>query len=296
LELLPLTRKDWGALIKLAKAATPGYGALDAKAWEDLAFGDADGDSGLLLKGVEKGALVAAALGVAHKEGDAKAGYLKYFAVGPKARRRGLGRELLGEMERRLQKRECSEARVGGCPPPYAFDGIEILDTASHCFLLGRGYQRGGTTIDMQADLKAWKPAWSKDDLKLIKETGVRKAGPKDAADLESLLRTAFPNWLFEVTHGQQRGGTVFVASRQGRIVGFAGANGTQKGWFGPMGTLESERGKGVGRVLMWKCLELLKKQGVKSARIPWVGPVPFYARFAKASLGPLYWTFAKRL
>lgn len=295
MELAPLTRKDLGDLVKFAKTATPALAGLDAKAWAELAFEDVDSDGSFLLKGLHKKALVAVAIGVAHKGAETKHGFLKYYAVAPKFRRQGLGRELFGEMERRFQKRECSEVRVGGCPPPYAQGGVDILDTASHCLLLGRGYQTNGTIIDMQGDLKAWKPAWSKDDAKLIKEASVRKAGAKDAPLIEVFLRLNFPHWVWEVGTGLKKG-TVFIASRQGQIVGFACANATQKGWFGPMGTAESERGKGVGRVLMWKCLELLKKQGVKAARIPWVGPIPFYARYAKASLGPVFWTFSKRL
>ena len=295
MELAPLTRKDLGDLVKLAKAATPGFAFMKAKAWDELAFGDPFSDGTFLLKAVEKKALVGAAIGVAHKDGEAKVAYLKYFSVAPKLRRKGLGRQMLSELERRFQKRECIELNVGGCPPPYAQGGVEALDTGTHCFLLRRGYERSGSIVDMQADLKKWKPAWTAEDQKLLKEAGVRKAGPKDAAALDSMLRQAFPHWVWEVGAALEKG-TVYIASRKGLPVGFACANGTQQDWFGLMGTLESERGQGVGRVLMWKCLELLKRQGVNAARIPWVGPVPFYARYAQASLGPVFWTFSKRL
>jgi mycothiol synthase len=296
-QLEHLLRKgaDLGALVKLAKAATPGFAFLDAKAWDELAFGDPWSDGSFLLKAVDKKAMVGAAIGVAHKDGDTKIGYIKYLAVAPKQRRQGLARLLLSELERRFQKRDCVELNVGGCPPPYAQGGVDALDTATHCFLLRRGYERSGSILDMQGDLRAWKPVWSPADKALEKEAGIRKAGPKDAADLDAFLRQNFPHWAWEVGNGLGKG-AVFIASRQGRLAGFACANATQKGWFGPMGTLESERGQGLGRLLMWRCLDLLKKQGVKSTRIPWVGPVPFYARYAQASLGPLFWTFQKRL
>ncbi len=295
MELAPLSRKDLGDLVKLSRSATPSFPRLEPGAWDELAFGDPFSDGSFLLKAVEKKALVGAAIGVAHKVGEAKKGYLKYFAVLPSARRQGVARQLLGELERRFQKRDCSELNVGGCPPPYAFGGVEVLDTATYCFLMKRGYERSGTQVDMEAGLKAWKPAWSPADLKLLKESAIRKAGPKDVAGLETFMRGNFPYWLWEVMTGVKKG-AVFIASRQGTIVGFACANATQKGWFGPMGTAEDQRGQGLGRLLLWKCLELMKTQGLKTARIPWVGPVPFYARYAQASLGPIFWTFTKRL
>ena len=297
MELAPLTRKDLPDLVKFARTATPGLAFLDAKAWDELAFGDPDSDGTFVLKALEKKAWVAAAIGVAHKGADGtKTGYLKYFAVAPKARRRGHARALFAELERRFQKRDCLKLSIGHCPPPYAQGGVEVLDTATHCFLLARGYQRGEAIVDMLGDLKGWKAAYSKEDAQRIKANSLRKAGAKDAAAIELFLRKDFPHWVWEAGAALRKG-TVFISSGgQGQITGFACANGTQKGWFGPMGTTEGERGKGLGRLLMWKCLEVLKKQGVKAARIPWVGPIPFYARYANASLGPVFWTFSKRL
>ena len=296
MELAPLTRKDLGELVKLSKVATPELGYLDVKGWEEQAFGDPDSDAAFLLKAMEKKALVGAAIGVAHKLPDGtKRGFVKYLAVHPKARRQGVATLLLSELERRSQKRECQDLRLGQCPPPYVSGGVPLLETAAHCLLLGRGYQRGGPVIDMVADLKAWKPAWSVLDQALLKEAGIRKATAKDAAAIHAMLQAAFPAWVWEV-QAALRKGTVFIALRDGHVTAFACANGTHPGWFGPMGTLELERGRGLGRLLMWKCLEALKKGGTHAARIPWVGPVPFYARYAGARLGPVFWTFTKRV
>jgi len=240
--------------------------------------------------------MVGAALGVAHKQADgSKRGFVKYLAVTPKARRQGIATLMLTELERRFQKRDCLEVRVGECPPPYVSGGVPLLSTAAHCLLLGRGYQRGGTVIDMEANLKAFKPVWTDADKKMVKAAGIRKAGPKDAAAIRAMLQAAFPFWVWEV-EAALRKGSVFIATRGDDVTAFACAAGTHPGWFGPMGTLEVERGRGLGRLLMWKCLEVLKKDGAKSARIPWVGPIPFYSRYAGAQLGPVFWTFTKRV
>jgi GNAT superfamily N-acetyltransferase len=294
MQIETLSPADLPALRSLALKALPELGYLDAKGWKAQLFGDPDCDSSYLLKAVAGKRLLGVGLGVARRNEGVKLGWVKLLAVEPKSRRQGVGRGLLAELERRFQKRDCAEARVGACPPPYVNGGVPVLDTAAHCFLLARGYERSGTVIDMVSDLRKLKPLGAA-DLKALKALGGRKAGPKDAAALRSLVQTAFPYWAWEAEAALEHG-VAWVAGLDGAVTAFACADGTHPGWFGPMGTLESERGKGQGRLLMAQCLQHLKKRGFKSARIPWVGPVPFYQKHAAAGLGPLYWTFRKRL
>lgn len=285
---------DLKGLPAFARRCLPELDYLDVKGWKAQVIGDPDADTSYHLKAVEGKRLLGVALGVARKMGAERVGWVKLLAVDPKARRQGTGRALLGELERRFQKRDCSETRFGACPPPYVNGGVPILDTAAHCFLLARGYERTGTVLDMVGDLRAIK-ALKAEDLAQLKALGGRKAGAKETEALRALVRSQFPFWVWEVDDALQHG-VVWVAGRQGTVSAFACADGTHPGWFGPMGTLASERGQGQGRLLMAQCLLHLKKRGVKAARIPWVGPVPFYQRYAAAQLGPLYWTFAKRL
>lgn len=294
LQLEQLVEGDLPALRALAVKALPELGYLDAKGWKAQLFGDPDCEGAYLLKAVDGKRLLGAALGVARKTADAKLGWVKLLAVDAKRRRQGVGRALLAELERRFQKRDCAEARFGACPPPYVNGGVPILDTAAHCFLLARGYQRSGTVIDMVGDLRKLKPLGAA-DLKALKALGGRKAGPKDAPALKALIQREFPFWAWETETSLQRG-VVWVAGLEGTVSAFACADGTHPGWFGPMGTAEAERGKGQGRLLMAQCLQHLKKKGGKTARIPWVGPVTFYQKHAASALGPLYWTFSKRL
>jgi GNAT superfamily N-acetyltransferase len=294
MELAAFTERDVPELIRLARQARPELSYLDAKGWKAQLFADPDRDDAYLLKAVDKKTMIGAALGVARRADGGKSGWIKFAAVSPKARRQGVARALFSELERRFQKRDCTEVRVGACPPPYVDGGVPILSTEAFCFLSARGYERGGTIVDMVSDLKRLKPLGA-GDLKTLKALGGRKAGKGDADALRAMVRGAFPYWAWEVDAALDHG-VVWVAGLGGTVTAFACADGTHPGWFGPMGTLESERGKGQGRLLMAQCLLHLKKKGHQSARIPWVGPVPFYARYAAAALGPVYWTFLKRI
>jgi GNAT superfamily N-acetyltransferase len=294
MELAPFTQADLPDLLRLALQVQPELRYLDAKGWKAQLFGDPDRDDAYLLKAVEKRAFAGVALGVARRVSAGKVAWIRFVAVVPRFRRRGIGRLLFSELERRFQKRDCAEVRLGACPPPYVAGGVPLLATDLHCLLLSRGYRRDGTVLDMVSDLRQIKPLGAADRAAL-KAVGGRKAGPKDAEALRAMVRTAFPHWSWEVDAALAHG-VVWVAGTPEAPTAFACADATHPGWFGPMGTLESERGKGLGRLLMTQCLLHLKKKGYRQARIPWVGPVPFYARFAAASLGPVYWTFVKNL
>lgn len=80
---------------------------------------------------------------------------------------------------------------------------------------------------------------------------------------------------------------TVFVALREGRLVGFAAYECTRKNFFGPTGVVESERGRGVGRALLVASLWALRELGYAYAVIGGVGPATFYERAAGATLIP---------
>jgi predicted N-acetyltransferase YhbS len=72
---------------------------------------------------------------------------------------------------------------------------------------------------------------------------------------------------------------TVYVAVREGAVVGFAAYECTRRAFFGPTGVRESERGRGVGRALLVACLWGLRELGYVYAIIGGVGPAAFYER-----------------
>lgn len=76
-----------------------------------------------------------------------------------------------------------------------------------------------------------------------------------------------------------------WIAQRGNEILGFACYESTARNFFGPTGTKETERGKGVGKVLLIKSLESLREMGYAYAIIGGVGPVEFYEKAVGAKL-----------
>ena len=69
------------------------------------------------------------------------------------------------------------------------------------------------------------------------------------------------------------------IATRTGAILGFACYDSTCRGFFGPIGLVESMRGQGIGRALLLSCLHAMAAIGYGYAVVGGVQDVQYYAR-----------------
>jgi hypothetical protein len=76
-----------------------------------------------------------------------------------------------------------------------------------------------------------------------------------------------------------------WIAQRENDILGFACYESTARNFFGPTGTIESERNKGIGQVLLVKSLGSLREMGYAYAIIGGVGPEKFYQKTVNAQV-----------
>src|SRR5262249_58700158 len=77
---------------------------------------------------------------------------------------------------------------------------------------------------------------------------------------------------------------SVYIAIREGEVVGFGAYECTRRGFFGPTGVAESERGKGIGQALLIACLWGLREMGYVYGIIGGAGPTAFYSRTVGAT------------
>ena len=117
----------------------------------------------------------------------------------------------------------------------------------------------------------------------------VRRARPWELTPVREFVAGEFsPAWADEVSVGFARQPvTVFVALREGRLVGFAAYECTRRDFFGPTGVAERERGRGLGRALLLASLWGLRELGYAYAVVGGVGPAEFYERAVGARLIP---------
>ena len=109
----------------------------------------------------------------------------------------------------------------------------------------------------------------------------VRRAlSPERQRVLDWVTQAFNSRWASEVAvafSGQPL--TTWIATRDGKVVGFASADATAKGFFGPTGVAEAERGKGIGVALLLAALRGMREAGYGYAVIGGAGPVDFYSK-----------------
>ncbi|RBQ15313.1 GNAT family N-acetyltransferase [Spongiactinospora rosea] len=240
-------------------------------------------------------ALLAGEDGVAYaslSQADPSIGHIDLLAVHPRARGRGLGKELVRAAEDWLRGNGAAQVRMAGNPPCYAWPGIDVRATPAACLAESLGYERYHTAFNMTADLTG--DLGVSDDLDRLAKSGVTvySAPPSDRDRVAAFGRKHWnDNWAWEIEYATG----CHYAVRAGEVIGFA-AWGTRPEWFGPMGTAEEARGLGVGGVLLRRCLAEQRDRGHATAQISWVGPMRFYARTVGARVERVFWLYRRDL
>jgi len=123
------------------------------------------------------------------------------------------------------------------------------------------------------------------------KEAGVniRRAEPFEITPVRDFIETNFSvAWADEISIGfANKPVTVYIATRAGRVIGFAAYECTRKAFFGPTGVAEDERGRGIGKTLLVASLWSLRELGYVYGIIGGVGLMEFYREAVGAFVIP---------
>lgn len=124
-----------------------------------------------------------------------------------------------------------------------------------------------------------------------MKQAGVtvRRAQPHEISPVRDFVLANFEaGWADEISVGySNQPVSVYIAMREGNLVGFGAYECTRRSFFGPTGVRESERGRGVGRALLLACLWGLREMGYVYGIIGGAGPIDFYERAVGAIVIP---------
>ncbi len=117
----------------------------------------------------------------------------------------------------------------------------------------------------------------------------IRRAQPFEITPVREFVEQNFSRaWADEISVGfANKPVSVVIATREGRVIGFAGYECTRKAFFGPTGVVESERGRGIGTALLIGSLWGLRELGYVYAVIGSAGPTDFYQRTIGAIVIP---------
>lgn len=223
--------------------------------------------------------------------------WIGLLAVAPEWRRRGVATALL-EHAQAAWPAGVREVEVLAIPGNYFAPGLDPRYTEALCFFERRGFERFRDCVNLVGELD--RAFDTRADEQRLAAAGVelRRARRGDEPLLDAFFAEHFgDDWRFEAGLGLEVDPPgLHLALAGGRIVAF-GAHSTQNrewGFFGPMGTAPAARGQGLGRVLLWRCLNDLRAAGHRTALIPWVGPIAFYHRWAGCRVARVFWRYRR--
>jgi len=120
-------------------------------------------------------------------------------------------------------------------------------------------------------------------------EFNIRRAQPFELTPVRRFVETNFSRrWADEISVGFARQPiSIFIATVDREIVGFAAYECTRRGFFGPTGVIPAAQGKGIGKALLLASLWALREMGYVYAIIGAAGPVHFYQKTVGAIVIP---------
>ncbi len=120
-------------------------------------------------------------------------------------------------------------------------------------------------------------------------EFNIRRAQPFELTPVRNFVTENFSaGWADEISAGFARQPiSVFVATIDRQLAGFAAYECTRRGFFGPTGVVPMAQGKGIGKALLLASLEAMREMGYVYAIIGAAGPVRFYQKTVGAIIIP---------
>ncbi len=205
-------------------------------------------------------------------------GWITAFAVHPEWRRKGIGTKLLERAMQIFSEANRSEVLISPYTPNYFVPGVDERNYAEGLnFLLKRGFEVVARPISMDANIVLFDYSPYLERERKLKEQGieVRNLQPHEVPDLMAFLKSHMPgDWvrharelLLDITKGLGDYDQFVVAWHNDEIVGYCQFEGEH---FGPYGVRSDMQGRGIGTVLMAKCLETMRRKGCHNAWVLW--------------------------
>ncbi|MGC9523760.1 MAG: GNAT family N-acetyltransferase [Anaerolineae bacterium] len=217
---------------------------------------------------------------------DRETGYITVFFVHPDHRRQGIGSALVQQAVEFIRSEGAARVSVCGYPRNYFFPGPDVNLYAGAVALLEKlGFETLYTAIAMHGFLgdfdRLSEVALHGLERKVLEEHGVRVQfiTPDYAKALLLMIRAHFnPDWVREARHLLEMYGPdcrklLIAVTADDRVVGYCQWGGYEPGRFGPYGVQPDMRGKGIGKLLFHKCLNLMHKERVHSIWLMWTDP-----------------------
>jgi ribosomal protein S18 acetylase RimI-like enzyme len=210
---------------------------------------------------------------------DGDRGYITLIAVRPAAQRQAIGSRLLTAAEGYLKSQGRQVVLVSSYAPGYFIPGVDVNAYAGALgFFAKHGYAEVYRPLAMQTSLwETTTPAWVQKKQSELLAEGLQ-VKPFDAsmtlAAVDFAKREFAGDWvrvvrevIVRIVVAGESANRLILAIDKGEVVGFSHYENER---FGPIGVAVSQRGRGVGQVLMFATLQAQREAGFRVAWFLW--------------------------
>jgi GNAT superfamily N-acetyltransferase len=253
----------------------------------------------MCLVAYENSLLVGFGMGVIRERENENVGYIKLLCVHPNHRRKGIAQFLYNQIESLMSANQIATIRPIESWPNYYMPGIDPFYTEAVAFFERNGFTKIGDASNLVCNLNQDFSTEEAEEKAKFKNVTIKRASQNDYEKLMGWADDNFPPWKFEMQNAMRnRPISLHIAEISGEIIAFSAheTNNPGMGWYGPVGTTEAARGKGVGGILLKRCLNDMKDTGYKEAIIPWVAHIPFYMHYINSKVSRVFWRYEKTL
>jgi len=212
---------------------------------------------------------------------------LSLMATRAERRRQGLARKLYAEVETELRRRGVREIAIEG---DALLSGLDLRYTPAATMLLRRLYVPTQVGYDMT--LAPGRPVTESPE---VAGFSFRPLAPEDKPALRTLCEAEFPGWRFapELVRPGEPCGVVGAFAQDGSLAAFAGWN---EYVFGPTGTAEIRRRKGLGEAVFRRAVRAMREAGFEKNICIGFANIGYYARAFGCHIRGTIWRMRKDL
>ena len=279
----PFDFADQSAVVKLLSEAMPAEAISESRFVRQVML-DANFRPAGAPVAVREGKVIGFCLSIARRvplenaPPDSDRGYITLFAVTPEAQRHGMGTKLLAAAEEYLKAQGRSACMIASYAPGYFIPGVDVSAYAGALeFLKHSGYAEVYRPIAMRTRLAEVRvPQWVHERREKLSAaaTVIEPYAPALTTPLLEFVQREFPgDWVRVVKEAMgaillgASPARLFIARQGNNILGFSQFCNDR---FGPIGVSSSQRGRGVGQVLMFETLAAQRDAGFASAYFLW--------------------------
>lgn len=209
-------------------------------------------------------------------------GWASVFFVHPEWRRRGIGRSLVQAALDYVKARGRPALAIAPYAPTYFWPGPDVeRHSGAAALLAAMGFEIIEEPVAMDAGLVGFTVP---DDVSRLREQREREGyvigslEHRYIVDVLAFTQEHFgADWSRAVRDALRRGvglHHILIARRDAEIVGFClyGAYDHVAERFGPFGVRSDLRGRGLGKLLLYDCLQRMQASGLHTAYFMWTG------------------------